>query len=94
MKSYCKHIVYNLYDTAANSMDRSFLKALGVTDMSTTPFLSKSAFDARMAIYKDVAFSDYISNDTIRFIKEARDIILQAVIKSIKVCMLRVFDCK
>ncbi len=73
-----------IYDTAATYMDRSFLKALGVTDMSTTPFLSKSAFDVRMAMYKDAAFSDYLSNDTIRFIREARDIILQAVIKSIE----------
>jgi hypothetical protein len=72
-----------IYDTAATYLDRSFLKAMGVKDISTTPFLDKSAFDARMAIYKEAAFKKYITYDVAIFIKEAKDIIIKAVIKSV-----------
>jgi hypothetical protein len=71
-----------IYDTSATYLDRSFLMALGVKEMSTTPFLSQGAFDMRMDIYKETAFKDYMDNDAIRFIKEARDHIIKEFIKS------------
>ena len=54
--------------------------ALGVKEMSTTPFLSQGAFDMRMDIYKETAFKDYMDNDAIRFIKEERDLIIKEFI--------------